>query len=372
MNDQATANAKKSVEPRRSLSLKHRLGGTLGTVRSVAEVATGRAAVPYAAVDGAVRDQLWRELHVYPRKKLWIARVLWLVVGVVGAHRYYMGQTLRGAAMTLTAGGVFIWWIVDGFRLRGMVEQYNEAQAEREAADEPPLGMEFVPNVAPDTLGKMPAWHQVRRYSRFGRVLRRGVGLLADGAMLTLAAYMLGQLALEAGVLNPVYAAVAVVLMINGAPLMMAARHWPVARDMIRWDLRLRLFYHFNKPGHAGRLFGRLVLGLFYAPFLRKARTEVKLYLEVAGIFVAGSAVLYLFTGQAWQALSGFEFETLFSSFAENWFRNAIVGFVMVYGFTAVIGATLMKHMLLRRPHWVLWSLSLLTFFFLLSGLELF
>ena len=41
--------------------------------------------------------------------------MLWLFLGVVGGHRYYLGDVGIGVAQTLTLGGLGIWTIIDAF-----------------------------------------------------------------------------------------------------------------------------------------------------------------------------------------------------------------------------------------------------------------
>ena len=47
-----------------------------------------------------------------PKKKI-IAMMLCLFLGVVGAHRFYLGYTGIGIAQLLTGGGCGIWYAVD-------------------------------------------------------------------------------------------------------------------------------------------------------------------------------------------------------------------------------------------------------------------
>lgn len=51
-----------------------------------------------------------------PRRRA-IAIQLALFLGLLGAHRFYLGKTWSGLAMLLTLGGFGVWWVVDIVRL---------------------------------------------------------------------------------------------------------------------------------------------------------------------------------------------------------------------------------------------------------------
>lgn len=53
--------------------------------------------------------------HVTDSKKInsWIVVFLSFFLGVLGAHRFYVGRWKTGLLMFFTMGGFFIWWIVD-------------------------------------------------------------------------------------------------------------------------------------------------------------------------------------------------------------------------------------------------------------------
>lgn len=66
-----------------------------------------------AEVRPAVESTLGRS----PRrpKSLAVAYVLWLLLGLLGGHRFYLGNPLVGIAMLLTLGGLGVWWVIDAF-----------------------------------------------------------------------------------------------------------------------------------------------------------------------------------------------------------------------------------------------------------------
>lgn len=68
------------------------------------------------------RELLILRQEVEQRKKSVVATwLLWLFLGFLGAHRFYMGKIGTGIIMLLTLGGFFIWWLVDIFLISGMI-----------------------------------------------------------------------------------------------------------------------------------------------------------------------------------------------------------------------------------------------------------
>lgn len=56
-------------------------------------------------------------------KSLGAAYVVWFLLGLVGGHRYYLGRYQSAFLMTITIGGLGLWWVVDAFLLPGMVKR---------------------------------------------------------------------------------------------------------------------------------------------------------------------------------------------------------------------------------------------------------
>jgi len=54
------------------------------------------------------------------------AWLLWLFLGAVGGHRYFLGKTKSAIIMTLTLGGIGFWTLIDLFLLSGMIKETNE------------------------------------------------------------------------------------------------------------------------------------------------------------------------------------------------------------------------------------------------------
>lgn len=55
-----------------------------------------------------------------------VAYLLWLFLGLVGGHRYYVGDFGKGIAMTFTLGGLVIWALLDVFFIGPRVEEIND------------------------------------------------------------------------------------------------------------------------------------------------------------------------------------------------------------------------------------------------------
>lgn len=54
------------------------------------------------------------------------AYILWICLGYLGVHRFYLGQPGLGLAMLLTCGGAGIWWLLDVFFIGGAIQQAND------------------------------------------------------------------------------------------------------------------------------------------------------------------------------------------------------------------------------------------------------
>lgn len=51
-------------------------------------------------------------MNISPKSRLVALLFCWLF-GVFGLHRFYVGKIGTGVLMALTAGGFFIWWLID-------------------------------------------------------------------------------------------------------------------------------------------------------------------------------------------------------------------------------------------------------------------
>ena len=90
-------------------------------------------------MDQNLRTQL---LYDAQKKSITAAYVLWLFVGFLGIHRFYLGRSGTGFAQLLLTFGGFasggllwavlgVWWLVDAFLIPGMTERRNLAMLEK-------------------------------------------------------------------------------------------------------------------------------------------------------------------------------------------------------------------------------------------------
>jgi len=64
--------------------------------------------------------------ELYPEKSLLVAYLLWLPLGILGAHKFYLHRPLLGIAYFFTGGLLLIGWIYDLFTLPRQIDDYNE------------------------------------------------------------------------------------------------------------------------------------------------------------------------------------------------------------------------------------------------------
>jgi hypothetical protein len=290
------------------------------------------------------------DLYRYPRKRRWLARALWLPpIGLLGAHRFYLERTGTGILMLFTGGGALIWWIVDGFLLRRLVERFNTEQENRKEAGLPPVALSFMPPTWNAQITGWPSWAA----KRSGRARLAG-----DMAVLLLAGMALGAISARSGNWEGVLAILALIAITNLGARWDALAHLPLLSSLDRWSHRLRLYYHFNDPGSPLSLLFRPVVGLWAALFRKRARAEVRLYLELGAVF----AILFTLAdmGETW-SLSGISVSALINDMS--------VTFVTIYAFAAPIGAILTTHLLLEKRDFLLWVLSGLSIAAIIIGL---
>lgn len=312
---------------------------------------------PLDSTPQAVPDAALADLFDYPRKSPTVAWAVWLLTGLVGGHRLYLGRIPTAIAMMLTGAAGGVWWIVDGFVLRDMVRQHNREQAARERAGEPPVGMEGVAPANREALTARPKWADPEG----GRAL----DLLGDVLVLAVVGGLLGAASAATGGIRAVGAAAGLVLMLNLPAGLYRLRDVPVVGGLVRWDLRLHAFYLGHDPGSPLARLARPVVGSTFAPFRKRHWTEVRLYLQLGTVIALGFG-LYDF---AIQILAPLVLRGEMVNVVESWLVSTALTLVLVFAFTTPIGATLVKCSLLNRPRVEAWALSFLTAAAVIGGI---
>ncbi|MFP4623899.1 MAG: TM2 domain-containing protein [Gemmatimonadota bacterium] len=324
-----------------------------------------RAATPHLRIDPDFAHRVLGDLYAYRRKRRAVAWVFWIVLGWLGAHRFYLERPGTGVAQMLTGGGLLVWWIADAWRIGRMVDAHNTEQARRAAAGEPPLELAFMPARAVDVVQEPPEW--TRKWDQRGRAWR-GMRLFGDVLVLMVAGAALGALADAEGGAEGVVAVGALI----GVTLLGGQAAWladiPVARTLVRWSHRLRLFYYFNQPGTPPTLLVRGITGMFLAPFRRRDRAETRLYLELGAAFTLVFLMLD-FVEDVAAPLAGTGLAALSPlRLAGVWFQEIFLTLFVIYAFAAPIGAVLTLYLLTRRTHTVPRILGVLTLLFMAMG----
>ncbi len=74
----------------------------------------------------SIAHDLWQEKYDQEQKSRIIAFILWLLLGLIGAHRFYLNDRKMGVIMFFTVGVAGILWVIDFFGLLHKVTSYNE------------------------------------------------------------------------------------------------------------------------------------------------------------------------------------------------------------------------------------------------------
>lgn len=325
----------------------------------------GASARPRHVIEPDFARDILADLYTYRRKRRALAWLLWVPLGWMGAHRFYLERPITGLLMLITGGGALVWWIVDAFRLGRMVDEHNAEQRRREAEGLPPIELAFMPPLADDALREPPPWSL--KWQTRGRAWR-GLRLAGDLLVLLIAGTALGSLAGQDGGLEAIFAVVALVLV-----TMLAGRTgWvdriPGAHALVRWSHRLRLFYYFNRPGTPPGLLLRPATGVLLAAFRRRERAEARLYLEVGAVFTAFFLILDLAEEVAGPLLRSGLGAVSPLRLAGLWIQESFMTFLITYSFATPIGAVLTLYLLTRRTHTVPRLLGALTLFFIAAG----
>lgn len=317
---------------------------------------------PARRVDADFAEAVLSDLYTYPRKRPWVAFGLWLTLGWFGAHRFYLDRHGTALLMLFTGGGALVWWFVDGFRLRSMIRTYNLDQSLREKAGHPPRELGFMPPLSRDVLARPPDWTMNWRAAGSGRQAAR---LAGDVVVLLFVSLGLGVIARQAGVYEAVLAITVLAAVTAAGSAAGSLNHVPVVRELIQWSHRLRLFYYYNAPGTPLALLFRPITGAILAPFRRRDRAEVRLYLQLGGVFTLLFLLVDLGSAIAADGLSALSPAGLF----RLWVEEATVTFLVIYAFATPIGAVLTLHLLMRPTHTVPRLLSALVVVAMTIGL---
>ena len=317
-------------------------------------------------MDPDFAQEVLEDLYAYRRKRLGVARVLWLLFGWAGGHRFYLERTGTGILMLLTGGGLLVWWLLDARSLRRMVRYHNVQQQRRERDGRPPLELSFMPPLAVDVLRDPPAW--TAKWHARGPV-RRAVRFAGDLLVLMIAGASLGALTGMDGGLEGVFAITALI----AVTLLGGAGGWldrvPIAGAFVRWSHRLRLFYYYNRPGPPPALLIRGLTGLVVAPFRRRVREEARLYLEVGAVFALAFLAIDMIENVGGPLLGGAGLAALAPTrLLWVWIQEVFLTFFVIYAFAAPIGATLTLYLLTRKTHTVPRLLGGLALLFIALG----
>ncbi len=270
------------------------------------------------------------DLYRYNYKRPSTALLLLVFTGILGGHRFYLDKPLTGVLYFLTAGGALVLWIWDFWRYKQLIEDYNAREEACREVGLPPQSLSFLPPVRELDLNAPPTW-LARRSKR--AVLVGGIFLLA---VIGLA---MGAIAGSTGIIEP-----SIIMVVFMVITLIAAR-WPVIgnipvlRDLSRWNHRLRLYYFTTDPGSIWLLALRPYTGLFLAPWQKKSRAEVRLYLRLGITFGIAFAVVDLIEVQEYGFWAGFGL--IVAELAQT--------IAYTYIFVAPVGAIILTQQLIAR-----------------------
>lgn len=305
--------------------------------------------MPERPLDPDFSREVLEDLYAYRRKRRFVAWLLWALLGLLGAHRFYLERPFSGAVQLFTGGGAVVWWLVDAARINRMVREHNSEQAARERDGRPPIEMAGMPALREEELSRIPEW--VARWSEQGS-FRRALRLVGDGLVLLVAGTGLGALVGTDGALEAVTAVVLLAVMTS----LGAGPAWlddiPGSRALVRWTHRLRVYYYHNEPGSPPSLLLRAMLGVLWAPFRSENRTEVRLYVELGAAFAAFFLLLDIIPEAVVPLLSSSGSFQL-GALVEGWLGEAITTFLLTYALAAPVGGVLTLHVLVHPTHTV-------------------
>ncbi|NQU64040.1 MAG: TM2 domain-containing protein [SAR324 cluster bacterium] len=77
-----------------------------------------------------LKDEFWEEYQIQSRN-LAISYLLWLIPPPFSCHYLYSRHLLKQILYTITCGGLFLWWLVDFFRMPQIVQEENRRSARK-------------------------------------------------------------------------------------------------------------------------------------------------------------------------------------------------------------------------------------------------
>lgn len=316
-------------------------------------------------VDADFAADVLADLYAYRPRRRWLAFLLWATLGWAGGHRYYLERPGTGLLMLMTGGGALVWWAIDGFLITGMVAAHNAEQQRRRQAGLPPVELDFMPPLTRDVLAEPPAWTVLRRTRSRAR---RRVRFVADVLVLLVAGISLGAVAKRLDVWEAVLAVLVLVGLSFAGSAAGRFGHLPVVHGLLRWSHKLRLFYYYNKPGNPLALLFRPVTATLLAPFRRRDKAEVRIYLQLGAVFTVGFLLLD-FGGEMFAFLFAGEAGPGVASLFRLWLTEAVLTFLVIFAFATPIGAVLTLYLLVLPTHTVPRVLSVVAAAAILWGL---
>ena len=298
------------------------------------------------AVDPDFAQEVLAGLYEYRPKNRWLAWLLWGTLGILGVHRLYLERPVSGLFMMFTGGGVMIWWLTDAFLLSSMLREYAAEQERRRNAGEPPIELAFMPTLDREVLARPPEWTE-RWHARSPS--RRAWRLIGDVFVLFVSGLSLAFLAKHAGAREALATVLVLVALVAAGGTLGRWSGLPVLRSLLRWSHRLRLFYYFNEPGSPPALLMRAVTATITAPFSRRHRAEVRLYMQLGLAFTVGFLMLS-FGGEVLAFLSGGDLPGV-TELLTLWATEAAMTFVVIFAFAAPIGAVITLYLLVSPTH---------------------
>ena len=233
-----------------------------------------------------------------------------------------------------------LWWR-DFFRVKKLVDEYNETESLLRDQRMPPQSLSFLPPRDELDLTQPPVWASQRD--------SRGV-LVGGTLLLALFGFVMGVIMGATGVFEPSIIMIVFMLVTLIAARWPGMRHVPLLGQLSRWNHRLRLYYFSTDPGSVWLLAARPFIGIAIAPWQKKSRAEVRLYLQIGLAFALVFAAFDLYEMNERGFWVGFGL--MMAELGQT--------IVYTYAFVAPVGAILLTQQLLARKDYVIPMMCLL------------